>query len=581
VGRKSFMSNAPTLRQYVSCLKEILLRTFKDKKLLVHFSLGLIMLGVGIFSTLTVPLLFKMAVDSFSNPATTGIPLILISYGLIWMISQVSLHVRALLTYKIEQRITYVLGIKVFDHLYSLSQKYFLDQKPGAITNVIRRAQRDVPSLTLGIFFHVLPTILEFLCVIILITQLYSLFYSLFLGGTLVIFFIYTLLSMKMVVKDREKANEVDKETDGIITDWLSHYEIIKTFGQRNLAIKTCEQELKKREEAEVTFMTKMSFIDLGQSLILGLTLTCLTYFVGKGVLEKALTVGDFVLFNGYVIQFILPISILGQVTQDIKKAFVDMKGILEILLTKSEVKEARSPHHLSNTCFSLEFKNVSFTYNDRAILKNISFTVEPKETVLIVGPTGIGKSTLAKLILRLYDPTEGQILINHTNLNRISLQSLYETIGWVPQESSLLNDTIENNLRLARPDANLKDMEAALDQANLLNFIKRLPKGLKTKVGDRGIKLSGGEKQRLSLARLFLKKPQICIFDEPTSFLDRNTELTIQKNLETFFPHMTKIIITHRPFMVNNVNKIITLDKKSLVPKEVSYEFKKFSNFI
>ena len=558
------MTNPLTTKQYISCIKELLLLTFKDRQLLVHFILGLLVLVVGILSTLAGPFLLKKGVDSFSENKPHVVIFILLSYGLMWMLSQASLHLRALLTYKVEQRITFVLGLKVLSHLYTLSQRYFLNQKPGAITNVIRRAQRDIPSIILGVFFHVIPTVFEFVCVIILISFLYPLNYSFLLGGTLISFFIYTFYSMKSVLKDREKANEIDKNVDGVITDWLSNQEAIKIFGQEKQAISICEKELKKREEVEVIFMTKFSLIHLGQSLILGLGLTTLTYFVGQGVLNKSLSVGDFVLFNGYILQFIVPISILGQVTQDIKRALVDMKGVVDILLTKNEIQEAPSPIHLTGNRFHIEFKNVSFSYKDRNILEEVSFTIEPGETVLIVGPTGVGKSTVAKLLLRLYDPIAGNIFINQTNIKQFSFQSLYKTVGWVPQESYLLNDTIQNNIRFVSPEATLKDIETALDNADLLDFVRKLPESLDTHVGDRGLKLSGGEKQRLAIARLFLKKPAICVFDEATSFLDQDTELNIQNNIERCLPGMTKIIITHRPFMTNKADQIITLEKDS-----------------
>ena len=564
-------------KKYVDCIKDILVKTFEDKNLLIQFTLGIITLSVGISATIALPFLLKKIVDSFSSSAISSFSFILISYGLLWMVSQISLHARALLTYKIEQRLTFVLGIKVLSHLYSLSQRYFLDQKSGTITNIIRRAQMNVPSIILGIFFHLLPTVLEFLFVIVLIATLYPFMYSLLLAGILIIFFVYTLISMNSVLKTRQIANDLDKNVDGVVTDWLSNHEAIKIFGKRDLAINTCKKELKKREEAEVNFMTKLSLVRLGQSLILGLGLSSLTYIIGMAVLRKTLTVGDFVLFNGYIIQFIIPISIIGQVTQNIKKALLDMKGIIDILLTESEIKEASNPTHLSGDRFYIEFEDVSFKYKDRNILENLSFEVEPGETVLIVGATGIGKSTLAKLLLRLYDPIEGQILINKTNIKYLSFQSLYETIGWIPQESYLLNDTIKNNMLFARPEATPEDLEKALDRASLLGFVKNLPDGLNTHVGDRGLKLSGGEKQRLSLARLFLKNPKICIFDEATSFLDRNTELTIQNNIETYLPNMTKIIITHRPFMINKADKIITLDKRGVSLNKIPHEFDRY----
>ncbi len=251
-------------------------------------------------------------------------------------------------------------------------------------------------------------------------------------------FFTYTLFSNKRILTIREKANEIDRAVDGIVTDWLSNYEAIKVFGKYGLAIRTCEAELKKREAAEVVFLTKYYLSYLGQTLILGIGLSSLTYFIGQDVLNGTLTVGDFVLFNGYVLQLIIPIGILGAILQDIKKALLDMKGILDLLLTKSEIAEASNPLVLTGTRFQVNFENVSFKYSDRTILDNISFKIKEGETTLIVGPTGIGKSTIAKLLLRLYEPTVGHVLINGIDLKSFSLESLYETICWVPQRKLL-----------------------------------------------------------------------------------------------------------------------------------------------
>ena len=399
-----------TYKQYADCIKELLFETFKDKRLLVQFFLAFFGLISGILFTLACPILLKKIVDSFSKVSDSSVTLIIFSYGLMWILSQLSLQVRDLLTYKIEQRLIFVLGCKLLSHLYTLSQSYFLNQKSGAITNVIRRAQQNIPSILLGIFFHVLPTIFEFLFVIIIILNLYPLHYDFLLGGTLIIFFIYTFYSLKVSLKDREKANEIDKNVDGTINDWILNQEAVKIFGQEKLANHICKKELKNREKAEVNFMSRVSHFRIGESLILGFGLTVITYFVGRGVLSKTLTVGDFVLFNGYILQFIIPISILGHAIQDIKKSLIDMKSIIGILLTKSEIREVSHPIYLSGSHFPIKFDNVSFKYNDRYIFQNVSFSIEAGETIVIMGPTGVGKSTLIKLLLRLYDPTEGKL---------------------------------------------------------------------------------------------------------------------------------------------------------------------------
>lgn len=562
------MNRKVNYKKYWLCIQEILIFTLKDKKIRLSFFFSLLVLSIGVLANLSIPLLLKNIVESFSSQTSLSITLVLLSYGLIWIISQVSLHIRALLAYKIEQRITFALGIRTLSHLLGLSHSYFLNQKPGALTNVIRRAQKDVPNIVLGLFFHVIPTTFEFLAVIALISSLYPFIYSLFMIGILGTFFLYSSFAMRKILKYREIANEVDKSVDGIVTDWLMNHEAIKVFGKYDLAVQICETGLKNREAAEISFLTRHSLSRIGQSLILGLGLSSLTYLIGKDVLKGSLTVGDFILFNGYIIQFILPIGILGQITQEMRKALLDLKGIIEILLTSSEVKEAPYPLPLSGSHFKINFENVSFKYNDRNILDNVSFRIEPGETALIVGQTGVGKSTIAKLLLRLYDPTKGHIFINQTDIKQFSLKSLYETIGWVPQETYLLNDSIKNNLCFVSPKATALELEEALDQAHLFNFIQKLPQGLDTIVGERGLKLSGGEKQRLSLARLFLKKPKVCIFDESTSSLDKDTDLIVQNNIEKFLPDATKIIITHRPFLARKVDQIISLDNQLIGEK-------------
>ncbi len=404
---------------YRECIREILIVTFKDKNIRLSFLFSIFALVVGIFANLSIPLILKKITESFSLENPMSVTLIFGSYGFIWILSQVSTHIRAIFTYKIEQRITFSLGIKVLSHLYSLSHNYFLSQRPGEITNVIRRAQQDVPRIILGIFFHLLPTVIEFLLVITIIYSLYSSIYSLLMAGTLGIFFIYTLFSIKGALKYHEKANEIDKNVDGIVTDWLSNYEAVKVFGRYALAVQICERELKKREKSEVRVMTKYTLSRVGQSLILGICLSLTSYYIGQGVLKGVLTAGDFILFNGYILQFIIPVGILGQVIQDIKKALIDMKGILDMLLTTSDIVESPYPIELSGSCFQINFQDVSFKYSDRNILENVSFEIKAGETVLVVGPTGGGKSTVAKLLLRLYEPIQGQILINSKTTTR------------------------------------------------------------------------------------------------------------------------------------------------------------------
>lgn len=415
------MVKVVSYEQYWQCIKDIVISAFVDKKIRLSSWFSLIVLVLGVLSNLALPFFLKKIVDSFSlsNPLLSTV--ILLSYGFIWMVSQVSVHVRTILIDKIEQRLTRVLGEKVISHIFCLSLNYFVNQQPGALTNIIRRAQQNVPHIVLGLFFHVIPTILEFLFVVAVISYFYPFIYSLLMGIIFTIFFVYTLIALKIVLRSREEANETDKSADGIVADWLSNYEAIKVFGKVDLAISTCTGELKKREIVEVKFMRNVALSYIGQSVILGVGLSVFMYLVGQGVLQGSLTAGDFILFNGYILQFVMPIAILGQVLQDIKKTILDMKGVIDVLLTPTEIIEVPHPLYLTKSAPSIMFDNVSFKYKDRFILKDVSFKIEAGQTAVIVGPTGAGKSTIAKLLLRLFDPIEGDIFINEINLKQLS----------------------------------------------------------------------------------------------------------------------------------------------------------------
>lgn len=559
---------------YRTSLSNILFETLNSKKLLCCLIISFLVLLVSVFANIMTPFILKSAIDQLSNSNHEVISMLFIGYGLAWMISQLCGHLRMYFIYRIEQHISRLLAVKILSHLYNLSYNFFLNQKTGILTSIIKRSQTNAAIIILGFSIHVFPTLLEFVMAICLLLKFYNIEYGLLLFGFLFVFLSYSLILMKYSLQSRHQVNEIDNASHGIITDWLLNHESIRIFGAQDLAIKNCNFELFKREKAEVRFMGKFSLFRLGQSLILGASVIYITYRVGQDVMKGILTIGDFVLFNGYILQFILPVSILGQVTQDIKKAIIDMKGVLDILLLENEVKEPKNPKKLSSSTIDIEFKNVAFKQNEKCILQNASFKINSGETTLIIGPTGVGKSTIAKLILRLYDPTQGQILLNQKDLKSYSFRTLYENIGCVSQETYLLNDSIRNNLIFCCPQASENEITTALSQACLYEFINTLPQGLDTSVGDRGLKLSGGEKQRIALARLFLKRPKICIFDEASSSLDRDTELTLQKNIKSVFSGMTKIIITHRPFMIEGADKIISLSKDGVSSHHVISDY-------
>ncbi len=514
-----------------------------------------------------VPILFKELVEVFSEHKDTfSHTLILVAYSLMWTISMTMENVRGMLIYKVEQRSARIMGMNAFKQLYKLSLKYHLDRKTGSQTNVVRRAQSNVPKIFWGTFSHLLPTTLQLVAMFTILIKYYPPFFSLILFSVFFAFMIYTTFSTKRAVKAQKKANLVDRHADGVLVDWLLNYEAVKANGMVDYAVEASEDVLIKKEKADVAAELRFDQVSLGQGIILGIGMCIMTSLIAKAVLRGDLTIGAFVLFNGYLIQFVKPLQRIESNFRHVKKALIDMKGIVEILARKPEIEDCENPIDLQGNHFEIEFKNVVFKQEDKVILNGISFKIPRESSTIIVGPTGAGKSTILRLILRLYDPDEGQILINGIDIRKISLKSLYQIVGLVPQDIVLFNDTIEANVRFARPNATKQEVEKAIERAQVSKLIRSLPKGLKTQVGERGLKLSGGEKQRIALARLFLRKNRICVFDEPTSALDIATESLVNEGIENAFPGATKVIVTHRLSKINETDNIIFLDKGRVI---------------
>lgn len=539
-------------------LKKVFFETCKSRKHLLSLILSVVFLILGIGASVITPLALKNIIDSFSlDQKPSFINMLLAGYGLIWTLSQISTHLRERLLNKVAERSSRILACHVFKHLYSLPHRYLIDQKTGELTNTIRRAQMSLPLILWSTMLHIIPVIIEICIVMLILIKNYSFNHIMVMTISMGIFFFYTVYKTGDSLGLRTLAIETEKESENKTIDWLLNLELIRNFGKSKQALEEYNTCLEKREDQAVQFLNSFVGIRIGQSLILGISLTLMTYMLGNQVIAKQLSLGDFVLFNVYFLQFIGPISIIGYTFKNTKKAILEMKGVLEFFTIKSEED---GDINLQGDSFEIEFRNVSFKYKSKYILKNLSFVICPRETAVITGPTGAGKSTVLKLLLRIYEPTSGEILINGIDIRKISLASLRKLWAIVPQDNALLDQTICENIVFYADKVSIEDIKNAARKASVFETIQNFPAEFQTIVGERGTKLSGGEKQRISLARLFAKDSRICLFDEPTSALDLETEKAVCNNIKLYLPKATKIIISHRLWTINEADKVIRL---------------------
>ena len=542
----------------LSVLKEII----SEKKGLFLFLLAIFTLVIGSTAKILTPLFFKEIIEILNGTAKNYIVAItwLFLYGITWVLDHLSNSIEEISVHRIKERCFSILLSKIINKLFYLSLNFFLTQKIGRISNVIVRLKQDLAIIIWGVVFFIIPLVIELIITIIILSQYFSVYYIMLLLSILFLLIIYTLVYSKKVFKYREKAIEIDKEFDAKVVDYIQNYEFIKTNNLIKYITKSFKTKLKNREDTQVLALSKYSYIYIGQGIIIGLGFILLIYLLGKDVLNHKVSIGEFVMFHGYLIQFIAPISMIGYFIRDIKRALIDIREGIQIFLQKPEIMDLSDSYSLNETDkISIEFKNVYFRYKNKVILDNISFKVNPGEKMIIMGRTGMGKSTIIKLLLRLCDVGRGEILINNINIKNIKLASIYKVLGVVAQDISLFNDTLYNNIKLANVTASDSQIKIVIKKVGLGELYNQCNKKNQV-IGERGIKLSGGEKQRISIARLFLKNSAVCLLDEPVSSLDNNTKKKIIKNLIEFFKHKTAIIVTH------NKNDFKHYDKKILI---------------
>ncbi len=534
-------------------------------KMRIRVITSLIFTSIMIVLNISLPLFFRKIVNMLSlcspHPMQL-ISLILIGYGVLWTLSQIILQVRALVLYRSLEHSMRVLALKIFDHLLKLSLRFHLDRKTGAITTAIERAQDGLDYIFWGIFLFMINTIIEMILVMIIISFLYGFLYSSSLLLVMIAYLFFTAFALNKSVKVQEHYNDKRQEASARVVDALLNIETVKYFDNEHYEHEQCDEILHEQEDAGVRKYQYDSILQIGQNVIVGIGLIVLTWLSGNAVIQGRMQVGDFVLINSYLLQFIYPLNHLGYILRTIRKGLNDVGAAMNLLKFKPEIKDAPHAVDIKINQAEIVFDNVKFNYDERRqILKGISFTVPAGKSVAVVGATGSGKSTIARLLYRFYDITGGSIQINGHDIRTITQHSLHRAIGIVPQDTILFNNTLYYNVAYARPSATKQEIEEVIRMAHLDAFIKRLPDGYHTEVGERGLKLSGGEKQRIAIARVLLKKPAIYIFDEATSALDTHTEREIQNNLEEISTGATTLTIAHRLSTVINADNIIVLD--------------------
>ena len=519
-----------------------------------------------------VPLLYKGAVDRLSpgHPAVISVPVaLIIGYGIARVGAQLFAELRDAVFAKVGQRAVRRLALATFRHLHALSLRFHLERQTGGLSRAIERGIRGTEFLLSYLLFNVVPTLFEIVLVCGILWSFYEASFALATLATIVAYIGFTFAVTDWRIKFRREMNERDSEANTRAIDSLLNFETVKYFANEEHEAQRFDTALRAYERAAVKSQTTLSGLNIGQGIIIAAGLVTVMLLAANGVAQGRMTVGDFVLVNSYLVQLYSPLNVLGMVYRNIKQSLTDLESMFRLLGVRAEVEDRPGAPALSVGSGEVVFDHVSFRYDPRRpILDEVSFRVPPGGTLAIVGPSGSGKSTIARLLFRFYDVDRGAIRIDGQDLREVTQESLRRAIGVVPQDTVLFNDTIGYNIGYGRPGSSDGEIAEAARHARIHDFIAALPDGYRSPVGERGLKLSGGEKQRVAIARVILKAPPILIFDEATSALDTKTEQEIQANLDEVSAGRTTLIIAHRLSTVVRADEILVLDQGRVVER-------------
>ncbi len=532
----------------------------------------LIALACLVLSKLAVvgmPLVLRDIIDGLdSENGTLVLPImLLLTYGALRLASSLFNELRDAVFARVRYHAMRGISQRVLSHLYSLSLRYHLDRKTGGIIRDLERGTNSLSSILNYLVFNIVPTAAEFVLVAAILLGQYEAKFAIVTFITVVVYITFTLSVTEWRMHYRVKMNSLESEANTYAVDGMLNYETVKYFNNEDYELSRYDQTLKGWEGSAVKSQNSMSLLNFGQGAVIAVGVTFMMVYAAQGVINGSMTLGDLVLVNTMMLQLFLPLNFLGVIYRALKYSLADMDMMMRLLDTPQEISDKDRARPLIVSDAHVRVEHVSFSYNeDRQVLNDVSFEIPVGKKVAVVGPSGAGKSTLSRLLFRFYETDSGRILIDDQDISDVTQESLRENIGIVPQDTVLFNQSIFHNIHYANHDASMDEVIQAARVANIHEFIQSLPDGYETIVGERGLKLSGGEKQRIAIARVILKNPRILVFDEATSSLDSRSEQSILSSLKQVAMEHTTLVIAHRLSTIIDADNILVLDKGAIV---------------
>ncbi|HEY6980914.1 MAG TPA: ABC transporter ATP-binding protein/permease [Reyranella sp.] len=535
-------------------------------------AVALALLVLAKIANVYVPILYKHAVDAFGTPQAQAVTVpvaLILAYGLARVLAQAFGEIRDAIFAPVGQRAIRNLALQVFGHLHSLSLRYHLERQTGGLSRVIERGTQGMEFLIRFTTFNILPTLLEIALVGAILWRLYDWRFTAVILGVIAGYIVFTITLSEWRIQFVRRMNDADTDANAKAIDSLLNYETVKYFGNELHEARRYDVGRRRYETAAIRSSRTLSLLNIGQGLIIAAGLAGVMVMAGSGVVDRTMTVGDFVAVNAFLLQLYAPLNMLGFAYREIRGALVNMEKMFGLLDVPAEIADRPGAPALHVGGGEIVFDHVDFHYEKaRPILHDVSFRVAPGDSVAIVGSSGAGKSTVSRILFRFYDVAAGRVLIDGQDIRDVQQASLRASIGVVPQDTVLFNDTIYYNIAYGRPDASREEVEQAAKLARIHDFIMALPQKYQSTVGERGLKLSGGEKQRVAIARTILKNPRILLFDEATSALDTRTEQEIQRSLEEVSRGRTTLVIAHRLSTIVHADEIVVLDRGRVVER-------------